>query len=64
MSIALSLKDLSDAVEHLNQQEQKMLLCKLLSLQKITFEDLALLKVAESSFDFWDNPEDSLYDDL
>lgn len=64
MSIELSLKDLTDAIEHLSQQEQKMLLSKLLSLQKISFDDLALLKVAESSFDFWDNPEDSIYDNL
>lgn len=64
MSIELSLKDLTDAIEHLNQQEQKILLSKLLSLQKISLDDLALLKVAEPSFDFWDNPEDSLYDAL
>ncbi|MFN3533749.1 MAG: hypothetical protein ACK41Q_14815 [Candidatus Brocadia sp.] len=64
MSIELSLKDLTDAIEHLNQQDQKILLSKLLSLQKISFDDLALLKVAEPSFDFWDNPEDSIYDNL
>ncbi|KKO19189.1 MAG: hypothetical protein L3J18_05430 [Candidatus Brocadia sp.] len=64
MSIELSLKDLTDAIEHLNQQEQKILLSKLLSLQKISLDDLALLKVAEPSFDFWDNPEDSIYDYL
>ncbi len=27
-------------------------------------EDISLLKVAESSFGFWDNPEDSIYDSL
>ncbi len=64
MSIELSLKDLTDAIEHLNQQEQRILLTKLLSLQKISSDDLALLKVAEPSFNFWDNPEDSIYDNL
>lgn len=64
MSIELSLKDLTDAIEHLNQQDQKILLSKLLSLQKISLDDLSLLRVAEPSFGFWDNPEDSLYDDL
>ena len=64
MSIELSLKDLTDAIEHLNQQDQKILLSKLLSLQKISLDDLALLKVAESSFDFWDNPEDAIYDNI
>lgn len=60
----MSLKDLTDAIEHLNKQDQKILLSKLLSLQKISLDDLALLKVAEPSFDFWDNPEDSFYDNL
>ncbi|GAB63554.1 MAG: hypothetical protein DWB56_12365 [Candidatus Jettenia sp.] len=64
MAIELSLKDLTDAIEHLNQQEQKILLSKLLSLQKLSLDDLSLLKVAEPSFDFWDNPEDSIYDNL
>lgn len=64
MSRELSLKDLTDAVAHLNQQEQRTLLSKLLSLQKISLDDLTLLKVSESSFDFWDNPEDAIYDDL
>ncbi len=64
MSIEFSLKDLTDAIEHLNQQDQKILLSKLLSLQKISLDDLSLLRVAEPSFGFWDNPEDSLYDDL
>jgi len=31
---------------------------------KISPEDLAWAKVAESSFDFWDNPEDAIYDHL
>ena len=60
MAIELSLKDLTDAIEHLNLQDQKILLSKLLSLQKISLDDLSLLKVAESSFDFWDNPEDAI----
>lgn len=64
MSSELSIKDLTDAIEHLDQQNQKILLSKLLSLQKISLDDLALLKVAESSFDFWENPEDSIYDTL
>lgn len=64
MSTELSIKDLTDAIEHLDQQNQKILLSKLLSLQKVSLDDLALLKVSESSFDFWNNPEDSIYDTL
>lgn len=64
MSVKLSLQDVEDAIEEFDRQEQQLLLSKLLSLLKISKEDLALLKVAESSFDFWDNPEDSIYDSL
>ncbi len=60
----LSLKDVEIAMEQLDQQEQQRLLSKLLSLLKISIEDLALLKIAEPSFDFWDNTEDSVYDNL
>ncbi len=64
MSVKLSLKDIEDAIEQFDQQEKQLLLSKLFSLLKISKEDIALLTVAESSFDFWDNPEDSIYDNL
>mgnify|MGYP001588093858 CR=1 FL=1 len=64
MSVKLSLKEIEDAIEQFNRQEQRLLLSKLLYLMKISVEDLALLKVAEPSFDFWDNPEDAIYDRL
>jgi hypothetical protein len=64
MSVKLSLKDIEDAIEQFDQQEKQLLLSKLFSLLKISKEDIALLKVAESSFDFRDNPEDSIYDNL
>ncbi len=62
MSVKLPLKEIEDAVGQLDQQEQQHLLSKLLSILNIPVEDLALLKVAETSFSFWDNPEDSIYD--
>ena len=64
MQAKFSLKEVENAVEQFNPQEQRHLLSKLLSAMNITIEDLALLKVAESAFDFWDNPEDSVYDRL
>ncbi len=64
MSTKPSLKEVENAVEQFDQQEQQHLLSKLLSLMSIPLEDIALLKVAESSFDFWDNPEDAVYDSL
>ncbi|MGR3303287.1 MAG: hypothetical protein ACUZ8I_12400 [Candidatus Scalindua sp.] len=64
MSIKLSIKDVEESIEHFSQQEQQQILSKLLSTLKVSKEDLALLKVAEPSFGFWDNPEDSIYDNL
>ncbi len=64
MSIKLSIKDVEESIEHFSKQEQQQILSKLLSTLKVSKEDLALLKVAESSFGFWDNPEDSIYDNL
>jgi hypothetical protein len=62
MSGKLSLQEVEDAVEQLDQKEQQHVLSKLLSILNISKEDLALLKVAEPSFDFWNNPEDAVYD--
>ena len=64
MASKLSVNDVMSTIEQLYPEEQKQLLSKLLDLLNITHEDLALLRVAESSFDFWDNPEDSVYDTL
>lgn len=64
MSVKLSLKDIEDALEQFDQHQKQQLLSKLLSHLKICKEDMALLKAAETSFDFWDNPEDSIYDNL
>ncbi len=44
-------------------QKRKML-AKLSRLLKISPNDIAWLKLAEPSFEFWDNPEDAIYDKL
>lgn len=44
--------------------EQRRFLKRLPYLLKISAADLALLKLAEDSFDFWDNTEDAIYDRL
>jgi hypothetical protein len=31
---------------------------------KIAVEDIGWLKLAERTFDFWDNPDDAIYDQL
>ncbi|MBU1367347.1 MAG: hypothetical protein KJ711_06000 [Candidatus Omnitrophica bacterium] len=45
-------------------EEQRKLLCDLPRLLRIPLDDILLLKAAENSFDFWNNPEDSIYDSL
>ena len=64
MTMETSIKEIEKGILYFNQQEQQILLSKLLSLLKISLEDLYLLKAAETSFDFWNNPEDSIYDSL
>ncbi len=64
MNSRLSLKDIEEAVRELTPAEQAKLLSELPSLLHTPRDDKDLLKIAESSFEFWDNPEDAVYDDL
>ena len=45
-------------------EEQRELLAALPHLLKFDPADFALLKIAEGSFDFWNNPDDQCYDVL
>lgn len=58
------LEKVEKEISHLAPEEQRKLLLDLPRLLKISLDDILLLKVAEKSFDFWDNPEDSIYDNL
>ena len=60
----LSLADVEQAIEHFPLQEQQRLLAELPRLLKISSADLAYLKLAEPSFQFWENPDDAIYDTL
>ena len=62
MSPNPSLQEIEQAIERADPQQQKQLLRDLPHLLKISSLDIALLKVAENSFDFWDNPDDTIYD--
>ncbi|MDI6889111.1 MAG: hypothetical protein QMC78_05440 [Methanocellales archaeon] len=65
MAVAkLSIKKVEKAIKEMSLEEQRRLLLELPGLLKIPVEDLGLLKLAESSFDFWNNPEDAIYDSL
>ena len=60
----LSLKEVEQAIGSFEVKDQEKLLKDLPKILKRSTIDLALLKVAESAFNFWDNPEDQVYDHL
>lgn len=60
----MTLKAIEKAVRLLKPQEQRKLLADIPALIKFSPNDIARLKAAESSFAFWNNPEDAIYDTL
>lgn len=56
--------EISEAIEKLDLKEQIELLETLPGHLKISPDDLAWSRLAETSFEFWDNPEDAIYDTL
>ncbi len=56
--------EITDAIERLDIKAQVALLRELPQHLKISPEALAWARVAEGSFDFWDNPEDAIYEQL
>ncbi|OGF77322.1 hypothetical protein A3I27_03805 [Candidatus Giovannonibacteria bacterium RIFCSPLOWO2_02_FULL_43_11b] len=59
-----SLEKIEESIQKASPEEQRRLLIKLPHLLKLDVSDLILLKIAESSFDFWNNPDDTVYDSL
>ncbi|HME52587.1 MAG TPA: hypothetical protein VKM55_10240 [Candidatus Lokiarchaeia archaeon] len=60
-----SLNDVEDAIRKFSPDEKRQLLTDLPKLLNgFTSDDEGFLKLAESAFAFWDNAEDSIYDDL
>ena len=51
-------------IKSLSKNEQKELLRLLPKALDLTPEDLLWARLAESSFGFWDNPDDQIYDEL
>lgn len=60
----LSLQDVEHAIEQFPPTEQQQLLAELPKLLKISHADLSYLKLAEPAFQFWENPDDAIYDTL
>jgi DNA-binding LytR/AlgR family response regulator len=59
-----TLERVEKEISQLETEDQKRLLQDLPQLLKIPLDDILFLKAAEHSFDFWNNPEDSVYDNL
>ena len=60
----ISLDQIEEAIANANPEEQMRLLHDFPHLLKISALDMAFLKTAEKSFDFWNNSDDIIYDSL
>ena len=64
MATSALVPNIAAAIKRANPEEQRELLAQLPHLLNMEYADVALLRLAEGSFSFWDNPDDSIYDDL
>ena len=62
--MAKRVEKISQDVKTVSKEEQRGLLRLLPKALEVTPEDLLWARLAESSFSFWDNPEDEIYDEL
>jgi len=63
-SIMSTIQEISEAIEQLNVSDQVRLLHELPAHLKIQPDDVAWLRAVEPAFEFWNNPEDAIYDQL
>lgn len=61
---ALPLSTVERAIREFAPEQQRRLLLKLPKLLKLAPDELELLKLAETSFKFWNNSADAVYDSL
>ena len=59
-----TVAEISEAIEKLDVRAQIELLRNLPQHLKISPDDLAWTRLAEPAFEFWNNPEDAIYDEL
>jgi hypothetical protein len=62
--LKLSIKQIEEVIREAEPEEQQQILARLPRALHISLSDLALLKLSEGSFDFWNNPDDAVYDKL
>jgi hypothetical protein len=56
--------EIGEAIDKLDVKEQVELLRILPRHLKVSLDDLAWSQLAEAAFEFWNNPEDAIYDQL
>jgi len=59
-----TVAEISESIEKLDVKEQVELLRILPQHLKISPDDFAWMRLAEPAFEFWNNPEDAIYDRL
>ncbi len=67
VQLKLNVDQVSIAILLLDQDEKKELkqrLPALLELEPDELEDMGWLRLAESAFSFWEDPEEDIYNDL
>lgn len=60
----MNLEEIENAISQLDRSSQQKLLKDLPRLIDLRQQSFALLKAAEPSFEFWENSEDAVYDNL
>ena len=60
----LTIDQVETIIAKAKPEQQRQFLAHLPRLLKLSIADLGLLKLAEGSFDFWDNQDDAIYDQL
>lgn len=58
----LSLHQVESVIRRARPEEQRVFLMHLPQLLKLAPEDIRFLKAVESSFEFWNNSDDAIYD--
>ncbi len=64
MPTIISLEKIEEQIQKAKPEEQQRLLVKLPHLLNIPSADLAMLKLSDQSFGFWNNLDDTIYDSL
>jgi len=59
-----TMEKIQEVIADADPEKQRRLLAAMPRLLKIDTGSLRLLKAAEPNFDFWDNDEDAVYDNL